>query len=59
MDRGQTLAFSHADDQQWYYLDGHRTDEVTMIKIWDNDDGLAAKCKKTEHWTNRKHYVSL
>jgi hypothetical protein len=41
-ERGQTVAFTHANSQKWYYLDKHRTDEVTMIKIWDSkDDGVA------------------
>ncbi|CAD6569109.1 MAG: hypothetical protein ASARMPREDX12_002203 [Alectoria sarmentosa] len=42
-ERGQTVAFSYADDQKWYYLDGHGVDEVTMIKIWDNDENVVGK----------------
>ncbi|KAG6988947.1 hypothetical protein G7Y79_00067g095620 [Physcia stellaris] len=53
-DRGQTMAFSHADGQQWYYLDSHRTDEVTMIKIWDNDDHVAAKCENSACYIDAK-----
>ncbi|GIK07522.1 hypothetical protein Aspvir_003188 [Aspergillus viridinutans] len=43
--RGQTVTFGHADEQRWYYLDHQRTDEVTMIKIWDNQEGVEAKQK--------------
>jgi hypothetical protein len=41
--RGQTVTFGHADEQRWYYLDHQRPDEVTMIKIWDNQEGVEAK----------------
>ncbi|KIX09588.1 uncharacterized protein Z518_00668 [Rhinocladiella mackenziei CBS 650.93] len=41
--RGQTVTFTHSDQQQWYYLDAHRTDEVTVIKIWDNQEGVKAR----------------
>lgn len=43
-ERGQTMAFEHAENQNWYYLQGPRTDEVTMIKIWDSKDEVPAKC---------------
>ena len=35
------MTFTHASTQKWYYLDQHRTDEVTMIKIWDSLEGVA------------------
>ncbi|KAL6788103.1 methyltransferase [Trichoderma camerunense] len=41
--RGQTVTFGHSDKQKWYYLDGHRTDEVTLIKIWDNKNDVVGK----------------
>lgn len=41
--RGQTVAFSHTDGHKWYYLDRHRTDEVTMIKIWDSKEDVVGK----------------
>lgn len=43
--RGQTVTFTHDPAQKWYYLDQQRTDEVTVIKIWDNskDPGIS-KC---------------
>ena len=44
-ERGQTVAFTYAAGQKWYYLDGHGVDEVTMIKIWDNDKNVIGKCK--------------
>ncbi|MCJ1380193.1 hypothetical protein MMC17_003296 [Xylographa soralifera] len=41
-ERGQTVTFTYASTQKWYYLDHHRMDEVTMIKIWDSKgDGVA------------------
>ncbi|KAL5364133.1 hypothetical protein BJX96DRAFT_168046 [Aspergillus floccosus] len=43
--RGQTVTFSYDEKQKWYYLDGHRTEEVTLIKIWDNKEDVDAKCK--------------
>lgn len=43
--RGQTVTFGHSDKQKWYYLDGHRTDEVTLIKIWDNKNDVVGKCE--------------
>ncbi|KAI1322276.1 hypothetical protein F5Y16DRAFT_387102 [Xylariaceae sp. FL0255] len=44
--RGQTVAIAHHPDQKWWYLDHHRSDEVTMIKIWDSwgDRGVADMC---------------
>lgn len=41
--RGQTVTFGYSKEQQWYYLDGHRTDEVTLIKIWDNKADVVGK----------------
>lgn len=35
---------SHDNAQKWYYLNKHNTDEVTIIKIWDNKN-VTAKCK--------------
>lgn len=45
--RGQTVTFTHDPAQKWYYLDQQRTDEVTVIKIWDNssDPGIS-KCTR-------------
>jgi len=37
------VAFSYAEGQEWYYLDGHRREEVTMIKIWDNKEDVVGK----------------
>lgn len=44
--RGQTVTFTHDPAQKWYYLDQQRTDEVTVIKIWDNskDPGISKFC---------------
>lgn len=44
-ERGQTVTFSYADGQKWYYLDGHLREEVTMIKIWDNEESVVGKCE--------------
>ncbi len=44
-DRGQTVAISYDAQQKWYYLDAHTVDEVTMIKIWDNDANVQGKCE--------------
>jgi hypothetical protein len=46
--RGQTVSFSHDEGQKWYYLDGHQSDEVTFIKIWDSKKDVVAKCKFSE-----------
>ncbi|KAF2179258.1 hypothetical protein K469DRAFT_596546 [Zopfia rhizophila CBS 207.26] len=40
-ERGQTAAFTRSDDQKWYYLNKQRTNEVTLIKIWNNQNGSA------------------
>ncbi|KAK7746485.1 hypothetical protein SLS53_002444 [Cytospora paraplurivora] len=40
----QTVALEANDAQLWWYLHGHRIDEVTMIKIWDSQPGDGAKC---------------
>ncbi|KAJ4390993.1 hypothetical protein N0V93_004592 [Gnomoniopsis smithogilvyi] len=34
--RGQTTTFTYSDKHSWYYLPEQRTNEVTVIKIWDN-----------------------
>lgn len=41
----QTMAFEANDAHAWWYLHGHRTDEVTLIKIWDSRPGDGAKCE--------------
>lgn len=43
--RGQTVTFSHAPEQKWYYLDQQQTHEVIMIKIWDSKKDVEAKCR--------------
>lgn len=40
---GQTVNICQAEGQRWYYLKDHRVDEVTLIKIWDNDENVPAK----------------
>ncbi|KAI1421995.1 methyltransferase [Xylaria sp. FL1777] len=42
--QGSTVSINYGKDQQWYYLDQQRTDEVTFIKIWDSKDGVAKMC---------------
>ncbi|CAI6337022.1 unnamed protein product [Periconia digitata] len=42
--RGSTMFVTHNDAQKWYYLNKHNTDEVTIIKIWDNKKNVQAKC---------------
>jgi hypothetical protein len=42
-ERGQTVTFCHNATQRWYYLDAHRTDEVTLIKIWDSKEDVEGK----------------
>ncbi|MCJ1350344.1 MAG: hypothetical protein MMC33_000325 [Icmadophila ericetorum] len=39
---GSTYNISFNPDQKWYYLGGHRTDEVTLIKIYDNEPDVQA-----------------
>jgi hypothetical protein len=48
-ERGQTVTFTHNPDQHWYYLDKHRVDEVSIIKIWDSKDDGIAKSKLVDH----------
>lgn len=45
----QTMAFEANDAHAWWYLHGHRTDEVTLIKIWDSRPGDGAKCEFCSH----------
>ena len=39
---GSTYNISFNPDQKWYYLGGHRTDEVTLIKIYYNEPDVQA-----------------
>ncbi|KAI8632619.1 hypothetical protein F5Y19DRAFT_491279 [Xylariaceae sp. FL1651] len=41
--QGQTISITYSPDQKWYYLDQQQTNEVTFIKIWDNQDDAIAK----------------
>ncbi|KAI0549793.1 hypothetical protein F4679DRAFT_545560 [Xylaria curta] len=45
-ERGQTVTVEHHPDQKWWYLEGHRSDEVTLLKIWDScsDRRIATMC---------------
>lgn len=43
---GQTMNISYNEDQRWYYLRNHGVDEVTFIKIWDNDQNAQAQRKE-------------
>ncbi|OTB04090.1 hypothetical protein M426DRAFT_321185 [Hypoxylon sp. CI-4A] len=44
-ERGQTATFTYSKDQKWYYLDKQKTNEVTVIKIWDSrTDGVSRFC---------------
>ncbi|KAG9230911.1 hypothetical protein BJ875DRAFT_407957 [Amylocarpus encephaloides] len=44
-EKGQTVTFTHNENQKWYYLDRHRTNEVSLIKIWDSRrEGIANMC---------------
>jgi hypothetical protein len=40
---GQTCNICYGDSQRWYYLRDHQVDEVTFIKIFDNDENVQAK----------------
>lgn len=42
--RGYTATFTHSENQKWYYLRKHRTDEVTAIKIWDSETNGVSRC---------------
>lgn len=44
-DHRQSVTFTHTDEQQWWYLSNHDTDEVTFIKIWDSKQHNTAYCK--------------
>ena len=39
---GQTTNICHSASQRWYYLREHQVDEVTFIKIFDNDKTVSA-----------------
>ncbi|KAI0419766.1 methyltransferase [Xylaria grammica] len=45
-ERGQTVTIEHNVNQKWWYLEGHRPDEVTLLKIWDSwgHRGIADLC---------------
>ncbi|KAI1778790.1 S-adenosyl-L-methionine-dependent methyltransferase [Hypoxylon cercidicola] len=44
-ERGQTATFTSSEEQKWYYLDKQKTNEVTVIKIWDSKtDGVSKFC---------------
>jgi hypothetical protein len=38
---GQTVGINYSLEQKWYYLEEQTPEEVTLIKIWDNEDGVA------------------
>lgn len=40
---GQTVSINHSPEQKWYYLDNQTPEEVTLIKIWDNQEDLAKR----------------
>jgi hypothetical protein len=44
---GETLLPLYNPDAKWYYLNGQHSDEVTVIKIFDSDDDVAASCLST------------
>lgn len=45
-ERGQTATFVNSAGHKWYYLDKHLTNEITMIKIWDNStEEKTSTCK--------------
>ena len=46
-DRGQTVTVCYGQEQKWFYLDRHETNEVTLIKIWDSLESVKAKRKLT------------
>lgn len=46
--QGQTVCISHSPEQRWYYLDHHKPEEVTFIKIWDSKEDVEAKGECTE-----------
>ncbi|CAJ2504445.1 Uu.00g118390.m01.CDS01 [Anthostomella pinea] len=45
-ERGQTVTIEHDPGQRWWYLGGHSTEEVTLLKIWDSwgHRGVADVC---------------
>jgi hypothetical protein len=44
-ERGQTATFTYSKQQKWYYLDKQRTDEVTVVKIWDSKNDGTSNCR--------------
>jgi len=38
---GQTVSVNYSPSQKWYYLDKQTPEEVTLIKIWDSEEGVA------------------
>jgi hypothetical protein len=41
---GQTVGVNYSPSQKWYYLHRQAPEEVTLIKIWDNETDVA-RCK--------------
>lgn len=52
--QGQTVSITHSPDQRWYYLDQQQTNEVTFIKIWDNQDNAIAKREENMNLPSKK-----
>lgn len=45
--QGQTVSISHHPAQRWYYLGHQKSEEVTFIKIWDSQEDVPAKRRRT------------
>ena len=41
---GETLLPLYNPNAKWYYLNRHRSDELTIIKIFDSDSNINASC---------------
>ncbi len=39
----------NSDKHQWYYLSRQRPDEVLIMKIFDSEEGVEAKCKYEDY----------
>lgn len=42
---GETCFATYNSRHEWYYISGQRPDEVAMLKIFDSDADVRAKCE--------------
>ncbi|TPX12368.1 uncharacterized protein E0L32_007015 [Thyridium curvatum] len=45
--QGESYMVHFSEAQEWYYLSGHRPDEVLMLTMFDSDPAAKAKCQSS------------